>query len=132
MGMSNGGSETMPIEAKAAAFAALSADAVAAQRGQPQHVVVFDARQILYSTQRKTEKVIPGKLEKQQIPDRLTIAVPPGVLRSLAGDPRKAKKVVLLQIIDAEVIREIERRVESPIVTPEQDRAERAARMVRP
>ena len=125
----------MPLEAKAVALAALAADADAARLQQPQNVVVIDARQVLYATQRATKKNVLGSPKKQDIPDRVTLAVPPDVLRSLAGEPSKAKKVVLLQIIDAEFVREIERRAASRIVTPDQDRAERAAArpgMVRP
>lgn len=121
----------MPVEAKVVALSALASDAAAAQRKQPQHVTVIDARQVLYGPgQGATTKKTPagGTIE---IPNRITLAVPRDVLLSMRSKPEDAKVVMLLMVVPAGMVRAIAQRAESPIVSVEQDRAERA-RLVRP
>ena len=120
----SGGNVT--LDPKQLLIQALAADVPQMQAGQPGRIQVMDARSVLYDTRRGK----PGKNGQPDVPDRVTLAVPPELLLSVRpqGRPPQKRKppafYVLMVAVPADVAGEIARQATSRILTPEQ-----AARM---
>lgn len=93
----------------------LLSDIAAVKAGAPEHVVILDARGCCVGSKRATPAKPNGKAAA---PDRVTLAVPPEVLLSIAGGPKAAKFAVMLVVMPMEMAREIYERTQSRIILP--------------